>query len=606
MRSGGIQLRVSDLLFALQKKWKLIISLSLLGLVFGLLLTAMTYVQDSAQYYRIRGSVVFQTVTSRGTYLGNSAVAQANDYRMAIEMIDGVTYVIRSDRLIHEVIDELQILGTSVSSIRNNLSVSQTSSTPILTMTLEWSDPQTGLDIWNAVFKKANEMIPQMLMIGKLELINEPTASQLSSGGGSATMPMLLAVLGFAAGAGYAVLELLMHPTLTNVKDIETVFDLETMGLIPMDSDYFRKSNSILVQDDAASSEVAQNFAAAAYILRNRLGTKEENHCFYITSAVNREGRSVVAANLAIQLSDMEHHTLLVDFDTHNPSLGTLFMSEVDYNRSLNALYRGEINQTEAITTLTGYLDILPMVLEHKNLISMDGVIVDLINKLKEKYEYVIIDAPPVGRESDTLSLNQVASTVLFVIGYDQSTIPEIQSSLDKLDKSGIRVLGCIVNRVQSSRFSLSGEDAQTKRKKRKEKLVKKVIKKKQGFFSGSGKDEENSKNVDELLDIYKDTESEKEKKKERAKKQGKEKKAKSVTAALAQETPRKQPPAYTSAAFGSARRNVFEDLMEQEEAGGDGEPLTSQDIADELLKMKADKGWNEDGHPSSSQDQEN
>ena len=41
MRSGGIQLRVSDLLFALQKKWKLIISLSLLGLVFGLLLTAM-------------------------------------------------------------------------------------------------------------------------------------------------------------------------------------------------------------------------------------------------------------------------------------------------------------------------------------------------------------------------------------------------------------------------------------------------------------------------------------------------------------------------------------------------------------------------------------
>ena len=605
MRSGGIQLRVSDLLFALQKKWKLIISLSLLGLVFGLLLTAMTYVQDSAQYYRIRGSVVFQTVTSRGTYLGNSAVAQANDYRMAIEMIDGVTYVIRSDRLIHEVIDELQMLGTSVSSIRNNLSVSQTSSTPILTMTLEWSDPQTGLDIWNAVFKKANEMIPQMLMIGKLELINEPTASQLSSGGGSATMPMLLAVLGFAAGAGYAVLELLMHPTLTNVKDIETVFDLETMGLIPMDSDYFRKSNSILVQDDAASSEVAQNFAAAAYILRNRLGTKEENHCFYITSAVNREGRSVVAANLAIQLSDMEHHTLLVDFDTHNPSLGTLFMSEVDYNRSLNALYRGEINQTEAITTLTGYLDILPMVLEHKNLISMDGVIVDLINKLKEKYEYVIIDAPPVGRESDTLSLNQVASTVLFVIGYDQSTIPEIQSSLDKLDKSGIRVLGCIVNRVQSSRFSLSGEDAQTKRKKRKEKLVKKVIKKKQGFFSGSGKDEENSKNVDELLDIYKDTDAEKEKK-GRAKKQGKEKKAKSMTAALAQETPRKQPPAYTSAAFGSARRNVFEDLMEQEEAGGDGEPLTSQDIADELLKMKADKGWNEDGHPSSSQDQEN
>ena len=65
MRSTGIQLRVSDLLFALQKRWKLIISLTFLGLVFGLLLTGMTYVQDSVQFYRVRGSFSFTTTTAR-------------------------------------------------------------------------------------------------------------------------------------------------------------------------------------------------------------------------------------------------------------------------------------------------------------------------------------------------------------------------------------------------------------------------------------------------------------------------------------------------------------------------------------------------------------
>lgn len=585
MRSGGIQLRVGDLLFALQKKWKPIIALSLLGLVFGLMLTAMTYVQDSTQYYRVRGSAAFQTVTAQGTYLGNSSAAQANDYRIAIEMIDGVMYVIRSDRLIGEVIDDLELLGTSVSSIRNSLTVTQTSGTPILTITLDYRDPETGLAVWKAVFDKANELIPRMLMIGRLELINEPSASRISSDGGGRSMPVLLAVLGFAAGVGYAVMELLMHPTLTNVKDIETFFDLETIGLIPQDTDYFRKGSSILVKDDAASSEVVQNFSAAAYILRNRLGAKEANHCFYITSAANREGRSTVAANLAIQLSDMEHRTLLVDFDTHNPSLGSLFMSEVDYSRSLNALYRGEINQSEAITTLTGYLDILPMVLEHKNLISMDGMIVDLLNRLKEQYEYVIIDAPPVGKEADTLSLNQVASTVLYVIGYDQTTIPEIQSSLDKLDKSGIRVLGCIVNRVQGSRFSLNGENAQTKRKKRNEEQARKAVREKQSFFPADGADQENGGKAEEPPAARQSAGSDRNKNTKKTKKQGRAKKTQAADAAPVREQPGPRPSAAGRAAPPPGRRNVFEELMVQEETGGEN----SADITEKLLQTGTD-----------------
>ena len=202
-----------------------------------------------------------------------------------------------------------------------------------------------------------------------------------------------------------------------------------------------------MTQEDIGSSVAAQNFSAAAYILRNRLGTKEEHHCFYVTSAVLGEGRTTVAANLAIQLSDMEHRVLLIDFDTRNPRLGALFLSSVDYAHSLNALYRGDAAEDEAITTLSGYLDLLPAVLEH-NAISVDSTLIELVDRLKQNYEYVILDAPPVGVVSGTLSLNQITNNVLFVVGYDISTMPEIQSSLEKLDKSGTRVLGCVVNNV--------------------------------------------------------------------------------------------------------------------------------------------------------------
>ena len=66
-------------------------------------------------------------------------------------------------------------------------------------------------------------------------------------------------------------------------------------------------------------SAVRQNFTSAAYILQNRLGLKDETCSFYVTSAEEGEGKSTVAANLAVQLSDMEKKVLLVDLNTRNP-----------------------------------------------------------------------------------------------------------------------------------------------------------------------------------------------------------------------------------------------------------------------------------------------
>ena len=80
----------------------------------------------------------------------------------------------------------------------------------------------------------------------------------------------------------------------------------------------------------------------------------------------------------------------------------------------------------------------------------MDQALFDFIGSISGNYEYVLIDAPPVGRDSDALSLNRIASAALFVARYDMVTLYEIEKSIEKLDKSGIRILGCIVNGTQS------------------------------------------------------------------------------------------------------------------------------------------------------------
>lgn len=483
MNSIGIQLRISDLLFAVQKRWKIIVSLTFLGLMSGFLLSGLSYVQSSVESFQVSGSFMIAATDKSGRYTNNGAAPNRNDIILAGDMYDTVNYLLKSDRLLNRVISDTQMLGVSVSDIRSNLSVSRYYETTIITMTLTWEDIEEGFTIWNSVLKNANALLEEIVDVGSLRIINEPQSKVVGSRSANMKTWMVLPILGFVAGMSYSVIEVLMHPTLINVKDVETVFGLETIGIIPYDADHFTHKGSILVKDDSMSPEVLQNYSAAAYILRNRLGMNAQCHCFYITSTTRREGRTTAAANLAIQLSDMERRTLLIDFDYKSPSLGLLFLNNLDYHRSLNALYRGEINTTEAITTLTGHLDILPMVMEH-NMITMDGAIIEMISRLKQEYEYIIIDAPPVGTESETLRLNPVANTVLFVARYDTASIPEIQAALDKLDKSGIRIAGCIVNGIKSTRNMLLG----TEEHKTVEKNKKNVKSGKKKKNSGTGK----------------------------------------------------------------------------------------------------------------------
>ncbi|MBR2766196.1 MAG: AAA family ATPase [Blautia sp.] len=452
MLNGGIQIRIGDLIYAVKKRWKLIATLTFIGLIFGIMLSGVSYLQGTmSRNYSIRGSFLILDQSSAGNFSVTDRKSPAmDDMRLSQEMIKTCIYVIRSDRTLKTAIDHLELVGITTRDISSNLSMGQYNDTLAVEFNLTWRSADEGIAIMNAILEVARGVLLDTLGFGNVVMIDSPTSRYLMGGSLNASVWVYMVALGFIAGVGIAVLELIMRPTLLDLKDVESSLGLETLGVIPRDDIYFRKKTNLLVKsDDTSESQVEDNYSSAAYILRNRLGIKEKNHCFYVTSAQAGEGKSTAAANLAIQLSDMEHKVLLVDFHTRNPSLGGLFLEKVDYSRSLNALYRGDATVVDAITTLTGYLDFLPVVLEHHT-IPLDGTVVDLIENLKEKYEYVIMDAAPVGQVADTMSLNQIASDVVFVVRYDYASMQEIREAIEKLDKSGIRIVGAIVNEEQA------------------------------------------------------------------------------------------------------------------------------------------------------------
>lgn len=445
------QLRVSDILHAIGKNKFLIILCTVVGLGFGIVLSVVSYMRgEMRKQYAIKTSIAVTSQNENGLFTAQSNNPNSNDIYLAEEMVDSVIYVLKSDRTLKKAVDHLDLLGVTTKDISDNLIMTQYNETQIVEITLYWRSAQEGVEILSAINEVAPKILIDTLKIGNVSIINEPTAKYLIGGSINATMWGYMMVLGLMLGCGIAVLGLLLRPTLLDTRDMERTFSVEVLGEIPERKAYFKKKRNLLLEneDDENNADVLDNYVSLGYILKARF-QKMAHPCVYVTSAAQNEGKTTVTAYLAVNLAEIGMKVLLVDFDTRNPKLGGLFLNKVEYKNSINALYRGETTKQEAITSLTGNLDILPAVLERKA-IPFDEALLNLVSNLKEDYDVILMDTAPVGQVADTMSLNHLADVALLVVRFDGASLETIRDSLGRLDKSGMEIMGCVVNGVKA------------------------------------------------------------------------------------------------------------------------------------------------------------
>ena len=95
-------------------------------------------------------------------------------------------------------------------------------------------------------------------MVGSVAVIDAPEAKYLMGGGSYASLWIIFSLLGLMAGVGMAVLELLMRPTLVNLKDVEDVLGLETLGNVPKDDGYFQKNTQLLSEKHRSDAKLCR------------------------------------------------------------------------------------------------------------------------------------------------------------------------------------------------------------------------------------------------------------------------------------------------------------------------------------------------------------
>jgi capsular exopolysaccharide synthesis family protein len=178
-----------------------------------------------------------------------------------------------------------------------------------------------------------------------------------------------------------------------------------------------------------------------------------KGRCVLITSAIGREGKTTLAAQLAARCGNAGMSTLLIDADLRRTGLCSLL--DVPEGLGLSdLLVSDDLTPTDLVIPVQGGTFHLlsagrPIPDPSRGL--QNRKLGQVITQFRQIYDLVIIDSPPVLPVPDALILGRWADGAVLAVRYDASRFPQVERARRQLDGAGICVLGTVINGMRNS-----------------------------------------------------------------------------------------------------------------------------------------------------------
>ncbi len=264
-------------------------------------------------------------------------------------------------------------------------------------------------------------------------------------------------VAGLAAMANIYFLEA-TDKSIKTVDEAKELLGLTILGIIPTSSKFKKKIissettefyNQRLLIPNLTRSPMSEAYRLLRANLQF-LSDNKELKVIVVTSSVPKEGKSTVAANLAMAMAQMERKVLLVDGDLEHPIQHQIW--KLTNNEGLNNVICEQVELKTAVKTVMNYLDILTAGVVSSSSVSLIDCqkMAGLIDSFATNYDFVIIDAPALTVAADATILGQMSDGVLLVVRPGIADSVNTTTAMEILQKSGQNVLGQVVNGVIS------------------------------------------------------------------------------------------------------------------------------------------------------------
>ncbi len=176
------------------------------------------------------------------------------------------------------------------------------------------------------------------------------------------------------------------------------------------------------------------------------LMSKNDAKVIAISSPNASEGKSTTSLNIAITLSQLDKKVLIVDADTHRPSLHKKL--KLENKVGLLDIILGNATVDEAINKHNHFLDVITCNTTTANSSELlnSEKFDDFLSDVKEKYDCIILDTPPVNPVADALVIAQKVDAIILVVRAAVTTHDAFKKALKSLDVLGVTVDGVVIN----------------------------------------------------------------------------------------------------------------------------------------------------------------
>lgn len=283
-------------------------------------------------------------------------------------------------------------------------------------------------------------------------------------------------VLGLLLGIGAAVLRDLLDTSISTAEQLAEVTDRPVLGTINVDQGAVRRVPSQVLAE-------ASPWAEAFRVLRTNMQYVEvdyDHRVFVISSSLPGEGKSTMAVNLAITLAMAGQTVCIVECDLRRPTLAERLT--LDDAIGTTSVLIGRVQIDDALQPYgSSGLKVLtcgPRPPNPSELLQSHQM-VSLIKELRERFDVVLLDAPPLLPVTDAALLAAQADGLLAVVRHGKTTKDQLGHALERVESVGAKCVGVVMNMAPTRgrgrggyaygyQYTYAAQDAAKRKKPRK------------------------------------------------------------------------------------------------------------------------------------------
>jgi len=268
----------------------------------------------------------------------------------------------------------------------------------------------------------------------------------------------LSALIGwFIVSLALVIVRYLIYNEITSMNEIMRHVKLPLLGIVPNYKDNIPISQ--LIVDKKPKSIIAESLRSIRSNL-DFLSKSEGSKLMAITSTISGEGKTFVALNMAGIIAFSEKKVVILDLDMRKPKIHVGFgvpndkgMSTILIGRNTidECIYKSSLNNLDFITAG-------PVPPNPSELI-ISSRMVDILNQLKERYDVVVADNPPIGLVTDGIRIIKIADYPIYVFRENYSKRNFVQNVRKLISDNNITNLNIVLNAVdiKKSGYGYSG-----------------------------------------------------------------------------------------------------------------------------------------------------